>query len=367
MNILIAESSTAVGGQELAVLLHAERLLKRGHRLRLVLEPRSPIMAMASERGLPVEPFVMRQWRLPLSILAFRALLKRERPDIVHVNSSRDSWIAALSTHLLTPRPKVIRTRHISAPLNNNAATHLLYRRLFDMVIVTGGERNRQDLIQRDGLAPERVAAFPIGLDVEYFSPAKPRQDIRSELGIPPGHLLVGIISYLRDYKGHRYFVEAAAKVLKQHQAVAFLIVGEGPEEQNIRGQIERLGMTADVRLLGFRDDLLDVFRSLDLFVIPTVEGDTIPQVLMQALAIGLPVVSTTTGSIPDVLADGEAGFIVPPRDPDALAERIGRLLTDPALRAAMGRRGRQTVEQSYSIDRMVDELERVYRRVIAS
>ena len=119
--------------------------------------------------------------------------------------------------------------------------------------------------------------------------------------------------------------------------------------------------------MLGFRDDLLDVFRSLNLFVIPTVEGDTIPQVLMQALAIGLPVVSTTTGSIPDVLADGESGFIVPPRDADALADRIGRLLVDPELRAAMGRRGRQTVEQSYSIDRMVDELERVYRRVIAS
>ena len=80
MNIIIAESSTAVGGQELAVLLHAERLLKRGHRIRLVLEPRSPIMAMARERGLPVEPFVMRQWRLPLSILAFRQLLTRERP-----------------------------------------------------------------------------------------------------------------------------------------------------------------------------------------------------------------------------------------------------------------------------------------------
>lgn len=100
--------------------------------------------------------------------------------------------------------------------------------------------------------------------------------------------------------------------------------------------------------------------------MIPTVEGDTIPQVLMQALAIGLPVVSTTTGSIPDVLADGESGFIVPPRDAGALADRIGRLLIDPELRAAMGRRGRQTVEQSYSIDRMVDELERVYRRVIA-
>lgn len=367
MNIVIAESSRAVGGQELAVLLHAERLVKRGHRLLLVLEPDSPIMAMARERGLPVEPFVMQQWRLPFSILAFRRLLKRERPEIVHVNSSRDSWIAVLSARLVDPRPKVIRTRHISAPLTDNVATHLLYRRLFDLVIVTGGERNRQDLIRRDGLAPDRVAAFPIGLDVEYFSPAKPRHDIRAELGILPGHKLVGLISYLRDYKGHRYFVEAAAKVLKQQQGVAFLIVGEGPEEQNIRAQIERLGLTTEVRMLGFRDDLLDVFRSLDLFVIPTIEGDTIPQVLMQALAIGLPVVSTTTGSIPDVVADGESGFIVPPRDADALADRICRLLGDPELRAAMGRRGRQTVERSYSIDRMVDELERVYRRVAAS
>ena len=222
-------------------------------------------------------------------------------------------------------------------------------------------------LAVRAGLRAERVAAFPIGLDVEHFSPARPRKDIRIELGIPSGHLLVGIISYLRDYKGHRYFVEAAATVLKEHQGVSFLIVGEGPEEQNIRSQIERLGLGTDIRMLGFRDDLLEVFRSLDLFVIPTVEGDTIPQALMQALAIGLPVVSTTTGSIPDVVTDGESGFLVAPRDVDALAGRIGQLLADPALRASMGRLGRQHVEKSYSIDRMVDELERVYRQVIAS
>lgn len=128
------------------------------------------------------------------------------------------------------------------------------------------------------------------------------------------------MISYLRDYKGHRYLVEAVPEVLKQHRDVTFLIVGEGPEAQNIHAQIERLGLTASVRMLGFREDLLDVFRSLDLFVIPTVEGDTIPQVLMQALAVGLPVVSTTTGSIPDVIKDGDSGVLVPPRDVAALA-----------------------------------------------
>ena len=367
MNILVAESSTTVGGQEHAVLLHAERLLKRGHRLRLILEPQSPIHRMALERRLPVEPVGMERWRYPLAISRFRQLLRRERPAILHVNSSRDSWIGGLAARLVWPRPKVIRTRHISAPLNNSAATQLLYRRLLDMVIVTGGERTRRDLIERDGMAPERVAAFPIGLDVEHFSPAKPERDLRAELGVPRSHLLVGLISYLRDYKGHYYFIDAAAQVLKQRQDVTFLIVGEGPEEPVIRAQIARLGLNREVLLLGFRDDLLNVFRSLDVFAIPTIEGDTIPQVLMQALAVGLPVVSTTTGSIPDVLRDRESGFIVPPRDADALATRIGDLLNDSALRAQMGERGRATVVESYSIDRMLDELERVYERVAGS
>jgi glycosyltransferase involved in cell wall biosynthesis len=235
------------------------------------------------------------------------------------------------------------------------------------MVIVTGGERTRRDLVERDGIPMDRVAAFPIGLDVDYFSPGEPARNLRAELGLPRDHLLVGLISYLRDYKGHFYLVEAAAQVLKHRQDVTFVIVGEGPEEPVIRAHIERLGLSRDVLMLGFRDDLLDVFRSLDVFAIPTVEGDTIPQVLMQALAIGLPVVSTTTGSIPDVVRDQESGFIVPPRNTEALAGRIEDLLKDPALRTRLGRCGRITVEQSYSIDRMLDELERVYERVAGS
>ena len=367
MNILIAESSTTVGGQEFAVLIHAEGLVKRGHQLRLILEPHSPIHRMALLRNLPVEPVGMQHRQYPSAILGFRSVLQHERPAILHVNSSRDSWIGSLAARLVRPRPRVIRTRHISAPLNSNGATRLLYRRLLDLVIVTGGERTKRDLIERDGLSADRVEAFPIGLDVSHFSPAVPDQDIRKELGLPGEQRLVGLISYLRDYKGHHYFVEAAAHVLKQHRGVTFLIVGEGPEEPLIRAHIEQLGLGRDVLLLGFREDLLNVFRSLDIFAMPTIEGDTIPQVLMQALAVGLPVVSTTTGSIPDVIRDGHSGFIVPPRNAEALAARIGDLLRDPALRTTMGQRGRLTVEQSYSIDRMLDQLERVYARVVST
>jgi glycosyltransferase involved in cell wall biosynthesis len=237
----------------------------------------------------------------------------------------------------------------------------LLYRRLFDAVIVTGGELTRRGLVDRDGLDAGRVHAFPIGIDVNEFSPATPAHDLRAELKIEPSRRLVGIISYLRAYKGHEYFIEAAARVLAHRRDVVFLIVGEGPLEKVLRDLIAARKIGDGIRMLGFRDDVLNVFRSLDVFVIPTVEADTIPQVLMQALAVGLPVISTTVGSIPDVLADGATGFIVPPRDVGRLAERIERLLDDATAAAEMGRRGCRLVRERYSLDAMLTKLEGVY------
>jgi glycosyltransferase involved in cell wall biosynthesis len=365
VNIFIAESSTAIGGQELAILLHAEGLSKRGHQLRLILEPHSPIARMAMDKQLPVTLLSMRKSRYPQAIVSLRALIADHRPAILQVNSSRDSWIGAVAVRLVRPRPRLLRMRHISAPLNRNWMTRLLYRRLFDMVVVTGGDKTKRELVERDGLAPDRVEAFPIGLDVNYFRPAAPEHDLRLELGLPKEHLLVGLISYLRSYKGHEYFIEAAGMLAGRRRDVTFVIVGEGPEEAKIRTRIEQLGLSERIRMLGFREDLLNVFRSFDLFAIPSVEGDTIPQVLMQALAIGLPVISTTVGSIPDVVIDGETGFVVPPRDAAALADRIARLLDDDELRSRMGVQGRAMVERCYSLERMLDRMEGVYDRLI--
>jgi hypothetical protein len=147
MKLLILESSTAVGGQELAVLLHAQGLRKRGHELTLVLEPDSPIEDLARREGLPVEPLCMRKRCYPSALWHLRGLMRKWAPDVVHVNSSRDSWLASLAARLVTPRPPVIRTRHISTPLNQNMTTRWLYHHLLDMVIVTGGELTRRGLV----------------------------------------------------------------------------------------------------------------------------------------------------------------------------------------------------------------------------
>lgn len=365
MKVIMTESSGSIGGQELAVLLYAKGLRARGHDLRLILEPGSPIHKMAERQKLPVITLPMRRANYGSAIMAIRGHLRRHRPDIVHVNSSRDSWIVSLAARLIRPRPKIVRSRHISVPLNKNLFTRVLYRRLCDYVIVTGGELTRRALIERDGLDPDRVDAFPIGIDVTQFQPGRPAHDMRQELGIPGDHQLVGIVSYLRTYKGHRYFVEAAAQVLSRIKKVTFVIVGEGPEEHNLRTQIAELGLTDRVLLLGFREDQVEALRSLNVFVLPSVEGDTIPQALMQALAVGLPVVSTAIGSIPDVVKDGHTGFLVPPRDSMCLAERILTLLQDESLRRRLGSTGHELVKEHYSLQSMLVRLEAVYQRVL--
>lgn len=354
-----------MGGQERAVVRHAQGLHRRGNDVSVLVQPDSPIHHLASRSGLVVHTIRMRRFSL-FTFNAFRKVLKSGRPDILHVNSSRDSWLGALAARLIFPRIKVVKTRHISAPLNTNLPTQVLYRRLFDHVIVTGGPSNKQALVERDGLESSRVSAFPIGVELNNFSPGPLQADLRVELGVPAGHRLIGLVSYLRSYKGHAYFIEAAARLVSTLKDVTFLIVGEGPEEATIRADITRRGLATQVRMLGYREDLLNVFRSLDLFVMPSLEGDTIPQVLIEAMAAGVPVIATAVGSIPDVVKDGITGVLIPPRDAHLLAQGIEKLLNDRSLRQLVLTNARNQVIGSYSLEAMLGRLESTYTRVLA-
>lgn len=298
------------------------------------------------------------------ALQAFRNILLTENPHLLHVNSSRDSWLGALAVRCIRPRIKVVKTRHISAPLNRNFPTRLLYRRLFDHVIVTGGPTNKRGLVERDGLKPERVSAFPIGVDCHDFSPGPPAEDLRVALRFPPTHRLVGVLSYLRSYKGHRYFIEAAAHIVARRRNVTFIIIGEGPEDITIRDHIRTLAISEHVLMLGYRDDSLSALRSLDVFVMPSIEGDTIPQVVPEAMAVGLPIIATTTGSIPDIIENGVTGLLVPPRNSHALSLGIERLLDDRSLAQSCGDHAHRLVTQTYSSEAMLTRLETVYQHI---
>ena len=165
-------------------------------------------------------------------------------------------------------------------------------------------------------------------------------------------------VGMLTKQKGFNYLVEAARSVLKNNSNVRFLIVGDGPESTNLQNQIDVLRLSGKVKLLGLRHGINEFFSKCDIYVQPSLwEGLCIT--VVEAMACGLPVVASNVGGIPESVIDGMSGFLVPPKDPWALANRISRLIKQPRLRFAMGKRGRQIAEHKYSVHKMCDKIER--------
>jgi glycosyltransferase involved in cell wall biosynthesis len=365
VNVLQTESALELGGEEFRVLAEVEGLVQRGHRVILALRPNSQLQGLASAQGVPVETVMMEKWLYPIAILFLVRLISRYTIDIVHTHGSRDSWIAAIAGRLSRRKPVIIRTRHKSVPIADNFLNRILYTRLTDRIITTG-ERVRQDLIQRNRFDGSRIVSIPTGVDLGLFRPRPDDGAFRAELGIAPQEFLVGMVSFLRDYKGYRYYIEAARLVLEREAMVRFLIVGDGPEREALRAQIDQLGLTDRVIMTGHREDIPNILSALDLFVLTSIDAEGLPQVITQALAMEKPVVASNVGAVSEVVMHGQTGLLVPPRDPDAMAEQILLLMKDRDLGRRLAYNGRRLVEERYSLATMLDRVEALYKGVLA-
>ncbi|MGB9354172.1 MAG: glycosyltransferase family 4 protein, partial [Azonexus sp.] len=185
MRILHTEASCGWGGQEIRILSEAQGLIERGHDVRLVCPREARIFEEAPRFGVPVEALAIGRKRLP-GVLALRAFLKQHEFDVINTHSSTDAWLAALACYLIGGAPPIVRTRHISAPLSNNAATRWLYARA-TRYIATTGEALREQLLTTLSVAPDRIVSVPTGVDATRYCPADAEGKIarRRQLGLP--------------------------------------------------------------------------------------------------------------------------------------------------------------------------------------
>jgi glycosyltransferase involved in cell wall biosynthesis len=182
-------------------------------------------------------------------------------------------------------------------------------------------------------------------------------------VGLPRDAFVVGIVATLRSWKGHRFLVEAVARLEGVHLA----IVGDGPGRDNVSAQIRALGIEQRVTAAGQRADVVPWMQSLDVFALPSYANEGVPQAIMQAMACGVPVVTTGVGAIGEIVKDGDTGLVVPPQDVEALAAAIDRLRSDAALRQRLADAGLAQARQRFSMDRMLDGMESVFAAVLAS
>jgi len=355
LHIVHTEASLGWGGQEIRILTEAQGLVERGHRVTLLCPLEARIHAAAQERGLPVEALPIGRKR-PGGVLALRRWLIANPADVINSHSSTDTWLAALACCFLKRPPPLVRTRHIAAPIPNNRLTRWLYGTA-TRHIVTTGEATRRQLIEENGFDADRITSIPTGMASDHFVPGD-QAAARARLGLPQGAPLIGIVATLRSWKGHRYLLDAFARLPAD---TGLVIVGDGPQRQNIEAKIRELGIGDRVTLAGNQAEVLPWLQSLDIFALPSYANEGVPQALVQAMHCGLPSVTTDTGSIGEAARDGETALIVKAEDVQDLRRGLERLLGDPALRSRLGQAARRVAERRFGIAAMLDRMERIF------
>ncbi|RPH59030.1 MAG: glycosyltransferase family 1 protein [Burkholderiales bacterium] len=363
LSIVHTENSCGWGGQEIRILTEARGFLDRGHRVTLIAPAEAPIAPAAERMGIPVVRMDIRRKRLG-SLLALRGWLATHRAtvDVLNAHSSTDSWLGALACATLPASPPLVRTRHVSTTVRNRPTTRWLYTRA-TAHIVTTGEALRRQLARDNGVPLERMTSVPTGIDLTRFVPADATA-ARVALGLPAKPAL-GIVATLRDWKGHEYLFDAIARDRTAWREWQVVVVGDGPYRDRLDVRLATLGLAADVRFVGQQQDVVPWLQALDIFALPSFGEEGVPQAIMQAMACGLPVVSTPVGAITEAVSADVTGLIVPPRDAAALAAALAVLRRDAALRARFGAAARARAERDFGLDRMLDAMEAVFAGVL--
>lgn len=291
-------------------------------------------------------------------VLALFRLMRAERIDIVHtflIGANLWGRLAAV----LAGVPTIVASERNVDIWEEPMKRHL--GRLLARVtqrIVANAEAVRCYLVSR-GLDPRRVVTIRNGVDAERFETSLDVAALRRSLGVTPDDVLAAVVARLEPQKGHDTVIEAAAALKERWPQLRFLFVGGGSREAELPALVDRRGLRDRILFTGFRTDSADIMRAADLSVlVSTKEG--LSNTLLESLAAGRPVIASRVGGNPEVVSR-DVGFLVPPRDPQALAEALSAALTDPAAVARMGAAGRELVRRDFSVQRMVAETAALY------
>jgi glycosyltransferase involved in cell wall biosynthesis len=310
----------------------------------------------------------MRRSLSPISdILAFAWLVsyfRRERPAIVATHMAKAGTLGRLAA-ALAGVPVIVHTFHghvldgYFGRLSTSffLAVERLLSRLTTQFIAISPEIAAD--LDRLGIGRGKTTIVRLGLDLEHLTKHDSGR-LRGELGIPPDAPLVGIVGRLVPIKALDLFLDAASLTLRDHPDVHFAIVGDGELWDQLHNDVRSRGLAQQVHFTGWRGDLAAVYSDLDLAVCCSRNEGT-PVSLIEACAAGLAVIGTQVGGIPDIIAAGVNGLLVPSGDASALAAAVNELIADPPRRRLMGIAGRQMVMERHSSDRMVRELKGVY------
>lgn len=357
-----ANRSRTFGGIEHWMLDVSMGLMDRGHHAVLYGRECAGWFQEAGRRGLPRVTGLFGMDFHPAALRRLYTALRTHEIDVVFAKGKKGTRLAAAATRL-TGHGAVVLVLGLEGELKNRAADRWTWRYAVDRGMVLA-EEARLWYERFPWAADGKLYVLLKGVDVEALDPH--RVDglrARAELGIPATALVVGTVGRLVWQKGHVFLLQAAGRLRDRLPQARYLLVGGGEEEDALRQEACRLRIEDRMIFAGYRLDVPQLLGAMDIFALPS-RKENMPQVLLEAMAMARPVVSTASIGVREVLEDGVSGFVVPTGDVDAISDRILRLAQDAALREEMGARARARICAGFTREHMLSRVERLLNDV---
>ncbi len=358
MTILHTESSKGWGGQENRIYNELLWFKNQGQRVILLCQPDSILGHKAKEKGIEVIFLKQRKNYDIVAIYNILKIIQKKKVDIINTHSGRDSFLSGVAGRLSLRKPRIVRTRHLALE-----PTSLITYKTLPHKVITVSDYVRENLIKR-GVPKEKIITIHTGISIERFNPKLVKEDIRNKLMIDSNTFLVGTVAIFRYKKGYHILLEAIPYILKKFPNTVFLFVGDGPQKKNILRKIEEMNLTKNVILTGLVDKVEVILKSIDIFVLPTLQ-EALGTSFLEAMAMEKPVVGTNVDGVKEIIKNGFNGFLVEPGDPVSLANAIVRILKNNTLAKSFGEEGRKIVLKHFSVESMCIKTYELYKEML--
>jgi glycosyltransferase involved in cell wall biosynthesis len=320
------------------------------------------------ERGLAVQIMGLKRLYGPAGLLAFGRLvadLRRSPPDLFHTYLSAANVFGALAARLAGAR-QLITTRRDTGFADGRLMCRALARTSpWAARIVAVSESAANVARERDGVSPDALRVIPNGIDLSRFTPGGRRREVRMQLGIPETVPLLVSVGHLTHVKGIDLLVPVTVILSGEYPDIHVCVAGRGAERERLEREIGARGLGHRLRLLGPHHDVPALLETADVFVLAS-RSEGQPNAIIEAMAMGVPVVATAVGGVPELMRDGSEGLLVAPEDPGALAEACRTLLGNPTLARTLGERAQLRARRDFGLASMIERYAALYEEVAA-
>jgi len=365
-NILHLTETSEPGGSETVLAYIAKNLDPKRYRSSVCLLNEGWLSDQLKKNGVNYTVIENKRSFDPIFLSQLIRLIKREKIDLVHAHEFMMNVYGSVAARIcFVPMIGTVHSRLYFTEKKRRILAYKLAMALCSRM-VTVCEDLKMYIYEKLKLRNRnKILTIYNGIDLKKYAVKYPHVEFCSQIAIPPGTLVGGTVGSLFEVKGIPYLLEAVREVVSKFPNFRLLIAGEGDQESVLKQKTLSLGLQETVNFLGFRNDIPELLNLFDIYICSSIsEGLSLS--ILEAMAAGKPVIGTEVGGNPDLVIPGKNGFLVPPGDPYALAEKILILLKDKNLRESMGRAGKKIAEDKFSLEKMVEDYQNLYEKLLA-